>query len=95
MRERPETGEAAAGEASKSQRHLIRPGREGLAAGFPIDAGRAAGGCLPSELGHTVSADNRRRVFAFCPDEDPAAVRLSLCLATIAGVPVHRAGRGS
>lgn len=27
----------------------------------------------PMELGHTVRADARWRVFAFCPDEDPAA----------------------
>ena len=54
-------------------------GHQSLATGFAIGTRfhsapvvRLAD-ALPLELGHVVTADTRWRVFAFCPDEDPAA----------------------
>ncbi|CAM5328739.1 3-hydroxybenzoate 4-monooxygenase [Frigidibacter albus] len=98
MSERPDTAEAAEGEAPKFQRYFIQHGRytagmsvtyqpsaltgaadwQALATGFPIGSRFHSAPVVrladakPVELGHTVSADARWRLFAFCPDEDPA-----------------------
>ncbi|WP_347312691.1 FAD-binding monooxygenase [Defluviimonas sp. SAOS-178_SWC] len=52
---------------------------QALAPGFPIGARLHSAPVVrladakPMELGHTVQADARWHVFAFCPDEDPTA----------------------
>ena len=52
---------------------------QALATGFPIGSRFHSAPVIrladakPVELGHTVSADTRWRLFAFCPDEDPMA----------------------
>lgn len=54
-------------------------GSQALAAGFPIGARFHSAPVIrladakPVELGHTIAADTRWRVFAFCPAADPMA----------------------
>ncbi len=56
-----------------------QPTWQSLASGFPIGMRFHSAPVVrladarPMQLGHTISADARWRLFVFCPDEDPAA----------------------
>ena len=73
-------GRFTAGTAIQYHPSLIsaKPKHQGLAAGFEIGTRFHSapvvclGDAKPIHLGHTVKADGRWRLFAFCPDEDPA-----------------------